>query len=87
MADEERVGTVTHYFKEVDVGAIDLETVVEIGDVLHFSGHTTDFRQPITSMEVDHESVQVAGPGDEVAIRVEERVREGDEVYRVDGSA
>ena len=84
MAEEERVGTVTHYFRQVNVGAVALEEVVELGDVLHFRGHTTDFRQSITSMEVDHESVEVAGPGDEVAIRVEERVREGDEVYRVE---
>lgn len=84
MSEETRVGTVTHYFRQVDVGAIDLDEVVELGDVLHFKGHTTDFRQPVTSMEVDHESVQVAGPGDEVAVRVEQRVREGDEVYRVE---
>lgn len=84
MSEETRVGTVTHYFQQVDVGAIDLDEVVELGDVLHFRGHTTDFRQPITSMEVDHESVQVAGPGDEVAVRVDQRVREGDEVYRVE---
>lgn len=83
MAAKERIGTVTHYFDHPQVGAIDLEEVVELGDVLQFSGHTTDFRQTITSMEVDHQAVEVAGPGDEVAVKVEERVREGDEVYRV----
>lgn len=83
MSTEERIGTVTHYFDEPQVGAIDLEEVVELGDELHFSGHTTDFRQSISSMEVDHQPVEVAGPGDEVAVKVEQRVREGDEVYRV----
>lgn len=84
MASEERVGTVTHYFDRPGVGALALEEVVELGDVLHFRGHTTDFRQEVTSMEVDHRSVELAGPGDEVAVKVEERVREGDEVYRVE---
>ena len=86
MASGERVGTVSHYFDEPQVGAIDLEETIEVGDVLRFSGHTTDFQQPITSMEVDHQSVELAGPGDEVAVKVEERVREGDEVYRVSSS-
>lgn len=83
MASGERVGTVSHYFDEPQVGAIDLEETIEVGDVLRFEGHTTDFQQAITSMEVDHQPVELAGPGDEVAVKVEERVREGDEVYRV----
>ena len=83
MASGERVGTVSHYFDEPQVGAIDLEETIEEADVLRFEGHTTDFQQAITSMEVDHQPVELAGPGDEVAVKVEERVREGDEVYRV----
>ncbi len=54
-----------------------------MGDVLHFRGATTDFEQTIESMEIDHAPVEAAEPGDEVAIKVKERVREGDEVYRV----
>lgn len=84
MASEKRVGTVTHYFDRPGVGAIELDEVVELGDVLHFSGHTTDFRQQVTSMEVDHRSVELAGPGDEVAVKVEDRVREGDDVFKVE---
>lgn len=84
MAKEKRVGTVTHYFQEPGVGALDLEEEIATGDLLHFKGHTTDFRQEISSMEVDHRPVERAGPGDEVAVKVQERVREGDEVYRVE---
>ena len=83
MASEEHVGTVTHYFDQPQVGALDLEATIEVGDLLRFEGHTTDFSQEVTSMEIDHEPVRSAGPGDEVALRVEERVREGDDVYRV----
>lgn len=86
MATEERVGTVTHYFAEPRVGAIDLDEVIELGDVLRFTGHTTDFQQTVSSMEVNHRAVEVAGPGDEVAVKVRERVREGDEVYRVESA-
>lgn len=84
MASERRVGTVTHYFDEPGVGALDLQETIEVGDTLRFEGHTTGFSQEITSMEIDHEPVQSAGPGDEVALQVEERVREGDAVYRVE---
>lgn len=84
MAKEQRVGTVTHYFDEPQVGALELERDVEVGDVLRFEGHTTDFSQEIVSMEIEHESVERAGPGDAVALKVKERVREGDVVYRVE---
>lgn len=86
MASERRVGTVTHYFDEPEVGALDLEEEIEVGDVLRFQGHTTDFSQEVTSLEIDHEPVELAGPGDEVALKVDERVREGDVVYRVSGT-
>lgn len=79
-----RVGTVTHYFQEPEVGVILLEAPVEVGDVVRFEGHTTGFRQEIESMEVDHEPVDAASSGDEVAVKVRERVREGDAVLRVE---
>lgn len=82
---EERVGTVTHYFQQPEVGVIELSAAIRVGDTLHFRGATTDFRQAIRSMEIDHEKVETAGPGDEVAVKVTERVRDGDEVFRVEG--
>ena len=81
---EERIGTVTHYFAEPEVGAIALDGELETGDTVAFRGATTDFSQRVDSMEVDHQAVEAAFPGDEVAVKVERRVREGDEVYRVD---
>lgn len=78
-----RVGTVTHYFQEPGVGVIRLEAPVEVGDTVRFEGHTTDFRQQIESMEIEHETVDAADAGDEVAVKVGDRVREGDAVYRV----
>ncbi len=80
---EERIGTITHYFAKPEVGVVKLEADVKIGDMLHFRGHTTDFQQKLESMEVDHAPVESAEPGAEVAFKVSQRVRQGDEVYRV----
>lgn len=81
---EEKIGSVTHYFSQPEVGALSLDSQLRVGDVIAFRGHTTDFQQTVNSMEIDHESVEIAGPGDEVALKVKERVREGDEVYVVE---
>lgn len=81
---EHRIGTVTHYYDEPEVGVIALDAPLEIGDTVRFTGHTTEFRQTVRSMEIEHESVERADAGTEVAMKVENRVREGDEVYRVD---
>lgn len=80
---DEAIGTVTHYFAKPRVVVIKLDVPIEVGDVLHFHGHTTDFTQEITSMEVDHEHIESAEAGSEVAIQVDERVRAHDKVYPV----
>ncbi|UCC47810.1 MAG: translation elongation factor-like protein [Gemmatimonadota bacterium] len=80
---EELVGTITHYFPKPEVGVVKLTADLKVGDVLHFRGHTTEFQQEITSMQVEHENIETAAAGDEVAIKVDQRVRAGDEVYRV----
>lgn len=80
---EELVGTITHYFPKPQVGVVKLTASIKVGDVLHFRGHTTDFEQRVDSMQVEHAGVETAAAGTEVAIKVTERVRGGDDVYRV----
>lgn len=80
---EELIGTISHYFPKPQVGVLKLTAGVKIGDRLHFSGHGADFQQAITSMQVDHVPVETASPGHEVAIKIEQRVREGTQVYRI----
>lgn len=80
---EEHIGTITHYFGKPGVGVVKLDAAVKVGDMLQFRGNTTDFQQKLESMEVDHAAVESAEPGAEVAFKVSERVRQGDEVYRV----
>jgi putative protease len=80
---EEPVGTITHYFSKPQVGVVKVTAEIKIGDTLHFHGHTTDFQQVVGSMEVEHKSIESAAPGAEIAIKLENRVREGDQVFKV----
>ncbi len=81
---ETKIGTVTHYFTHLHVAAVEIEDgELHIGDTIHVVGHTSDFTQKIGSMEVEHESVDVAKPGDDVAIAMDEYTREHDSVYVV----
>jgi len=81
---EVEIGKVEDYFAHIDVVAIEVTAEgIKVGDTLHFKGHTTDFVQKITSMQVDHKSVEEAPVGSDVGIKVKERVRTHDHVYKV----
>ncbi|MDD2352522.1 MAG: EF-Tu/IF-2/RF-3 family GTPase [Candidatus Caldatribacteriota bacterium] len=82
--EKELVGHVIDYFAKIGVAAIEIESgEIRIGDTLQFRGHTTDFTQEIESMQIENEQIDRAIAGDSVGIKVEERVRGGDEVYKV----
>lgn len=82
-SDEMQVGKVTHYFTKIGVAVIEItDGSIKIGDEVRIKGHTTDFRQKITSMQVEHESVEIAEPGQSIGIKVEEPVRANDLVYK-----
>jgi len=85
-ANEERVGLVTHYFNHLGVAIIQLETgTLREGDTVHIMGHTSDFRQQVGSMEVDHVHVSETRPGQSFGLKVKDHAREHDVVYRVKG--
>lgn len=79
--DQKPIGEVTHYFDKIQVAAIKLSGPLKVGDEIKIKGHTTDFTETIGSMQLDHEVVQSAKKGDEIGIKVSEKVRSGDEVY------
>lgn len=81
-APESAIGTVTHYFSHLSVAAVALEQPLRVGERIHIRGHTTDFTQAVDSMQVDHQPVEQAGPGDDVALAVSEHVRDHDKIYR-----
>jgi putative protease len=81
---EQLIGTVTHYFKGPEVAVVQVtEGELHQGDQIHILGHTSDFTEQVTSMEVDHQKVDRAGAGDEVALKVVARARQHDKVFRV----
>jgi len=84
MAEEKLVGVVTHYFGHISVGILKLTAgELKIGDKVHFKGHSTDFEQTIASMQVDHKDVAAAKKGEEFGTKVDQKVREDDEVFLV----
>ncbi len=81
---EIKIGEVTHYFNKIGVAAIKIISgQLKKGDTIHIKGHTTDFTEKIDSMQVEHQPVEVANAGDEIGIKVDNVVREGDEVFKL----
>jgi len=80
----ERIGVVTHYFSHLSVAVVKLEAAtLRVGDTIHFRGHTTDFKQRVDSLQVNHAPVPEVGPNDDFGLKVREHVREHDVVYKV----
>ena len=77
------IGRVNHWFGKIGVAGVELTDKLAVGDHIHILGHTTDFDQTITSMQMMHQDVAEAGAGDDVGIKVRFRARTGDRVYKV----
>ena len=84
MSEERtRIGTVTHFFSKISVAGIELTDILKVGDTLAIEGATTNFDQEVESMQVENRAVTQAEAGVIVGIRVKDKVRKGDKVYRV----
>lgn len=79
----EIVGEVTHYFPHVSAGVIKLSKELKAGDMIRIKGHTTDFKQTVDSMQVEHVPVNEAKKGTEIGLKVKDRVRIGDIAYKL----
>ncbi|MBI5221129.1 MAG: hypothetical protein HY978_04850 [Candidatus Liptonbacteria bacterium] len=75
------IGRVTHYYNKIRVAIVKFKCDVRVGTHLRFRGATTDFATAVTSMQFDHQPVQVAKKNKLIGIRVSKRVREGDQVF------
>ena len=80
---QEIVGVITHYFPKVNAAVIKLKSTLYVGDQIAIRGHTTDLKQIVTSMQIEHDTVESAKKGTEIGLLVSSRVREHDTVYRV----
>lgn len=78
-----KVGEVNHFYNRIGVAVIDLVDSLQVGDRVHFFGRSTDFKQEIASMQIEHEAIVEAGKGQEVAVKVDRRVRNHDKVFKI----
>ena len=84
--EEKKIGEVIKYFGKIGVAAVRLsEGSLKVGESIHIVGHTTDVTQAIDSIQIENKSVQEAGPGADIGIKIKDRVREHDVVYKVVG--
>lgn len=81
---EEKVGEVTHYWRKIGVAGIKVTATLSVGDTIRIRGATTDFEQDVGSMQIEHQDVETAKKGQEVGLKVKEKVRRGDTVYKVE---
>lgn len=80
----EKIGEITHYFPHVNAAAVLLlKDGLKVGDEIFLKGHTTDFKEKIQSMQLDHISIREGRKGQEIGLLVKSRVRIGDSVYRI----
>ena len=80
---EKEIGVITHYYGKIGVGIIQLSDTLKVGDTIHIKGHTTDFTQTVSSMQIEHQNVQEAKAGDLVGLKVEQKVHPNDRVFKV----
>lgn len=79
----EKVGSVSHFFSKISVAVVELTAPLKVGETIAVKGMTTNFEQTVDSMQIEHEAVDEAKRGDSIGLKVKERVREGDIVYRI----
>lgn len=83
--EEKLIGKIAHFYGRLSVGIIELSDALKVGDTIHIKGHTSDFTQQVSSMQIEHADAGEAKAGDLVGIKVEQKVHEHDSVYKVIG--
>jgi translation elongation factor EF-1alpha len=84
MVEEKKlIGKIAHYYTKIGVAVIDLTDTLTVGDKISIEGTTTNIQQTVDSMQIEHESVKSAGKGDSIGLKVIDRVRPVDNVYKI----
>ena len=81
--ERQAIGQVTHYYGKIGVAILKLDAPLSVGDVLAIVGSTTDLEQLVKSMQVEHQNIDQAAAGDLVGLKVKDKVRDGDTVYKL----
>jgi len=79
----EEIGKITHFFSKISVAIVELKGTLSVGDQILIKGPTTSVEQKVDSMQIEHENVQEATRGQSIGLKVDDRVRENDAVYKV----
>jgi len=83
-ASLEEIGIITHYFPKVDAAVVKLtKSSLSVGDKIVIKGHTSDFKEKVESIQLDHAPIQNAEQGMEIGLKVKSKVREHDVVYKI----
>ena len=81
---EDQIGVVVNYYAKLGVAAVKVTSgTIKTGDLLKYKGHTTDFTETVKTMEIENQPFEQAQAGDLVGVKVKERVREKDKVFKV----
>ncbi len=81
---EEKIGVVIHYWGKIGVAGLRIsDGELRVGDTIHIKGHSSDFTQPVESIQIENQLVEVARPGEDIGVQVVEHAREHDEVFKV----
>ena len=83
MPEKKLVGKISHFFTNISVAVIELEDELKAGDKILIEGATTNLEQDASSMQIDRKPVEKAGAGQSIGLKVKDRVREGDKVYKI----
>lgn len=76
------IGRVTHFFSKIGVAVIELKASLAVGDRILIKGPNTDFEQIVDSMQIEHENVPKAEAGQNIGLKLAQRARETDKVYK-----
>ncbi len=79
----EEIGRVKGFFAHIPAAMVELSSALKVGDTIYLKGHTTDFQQVVESMQVDRQPVQAAEAGQTVGLKVNDRCRKNDAVYKL----
>ncbi len=81
--EKKLIGKVSHYYGHISVAVVDLTDTLSVGDRISIEGSSTNVQQTVDSMQIEHKEIQTAKKGDSIGLKVSDRVRENDNVYKI----
>jgi len=82
--EKKEVGKISHFFSKINVAVVELSNTLKVGEEILIEGPSTSVRQTVDSMQIEHENVEVAKKGQSIGMKVVDKVREKDTVYKVE---